>query len=367
MPQPADKRFVMEDKLTTELALKAPIADPTFTGTVTSGSGGINIPNGSILLGSGGITAASGSVVVGDSVLGSKIRGTSTSPASSADVAISSGSTSGVHIGIGNSVIAALNNTTPSQLNLNTAGGDVVIGNATTNTTLLGNFIPPRGYLLVDRLEYTSSPANFTKATYPWLRAIKVICVGAGGGGGGAALTAAGQNAIGASGSGGAYAETFITDIAGLASSVALTVGTGGTAGAAGGAGGTGGNTSFGTLCVAAGGGAGVAGAATAVGSFAAGTAAIAASSSTGDIIYPGGASSARQYVYAGSVMRPIAGNSTVSPNGIIAAVVTTTSTGTTPLGYGAGGHSGVNAASQATAVVGGAGAPGIMIVELYA
>jgi hypothetical protein len=316
MTQPASKRFVMEDKLTTELAtvnasinLKAPIASPTFTGTVTAGT-----------VNAGGVSVSS----------------------------LSSSST----------------------LNLQTTSGNVSIGSAGATTSVLGTFIPPRGYMLVERFEYTTSPAAFTKATYPWLRAIKVICVGAGGGGGGAALTGAAQNAIGQAGAGGAYAETLITDIAGLASSVTLTVGAGGTAGAAGGTGGTGGDTSFGSLCIAKGGTAGGAGAATAVGSFAVGVSSVAAASSTGDIIYPGVASGVRQYAYNASVVRPLPGGSTVSPGPLTTpAVVTTTSAGTTPgTGvYGVGGFPGVNAASQGTAIAGGAGSGGFMIVELYA
>jgi hypothetical protein len=46
-------------------------------------------------------------------------------------------------------------------------------------------------YNLVQTLYYTSS-GTFTKASYPWLRAIKVKVQGAGGGGGGCATTAAG-------------------------------------------------------------------------------------------------------------------------------------------------------------------------------
>jgi hypothetical protein len=91
------------------------------------------------------------------------------------------------------------------------------------------------------------------------LRAIRVRVQGAGGGGGGAAATSAGQTSVGAGGGAGVYSESFITDIAGLASSVTVTVGGGGTGGVGGGAAaGSGGNSSFGTAVVANGGGGGL-------------------------------------------------------------------------------------------------------------
>lgn len=106
-------------------------------------------------------------------------------------------------------------------------------------------------YLPVQTL-YVTASTTFSKATYPWLRGMRVRVQAAGGGGGGAAATAANYS-VGGGGGGGGYAEKVITDIAGLASSVAVTVGAGGTAGA-GSAGGTGGSSSFGTAVVATGG-----------------------------------------------------------------------------------------------------------------
>ena len=83
-------------------------------------------------------------------------------------------------------------------------------------------------YRYVDTVYFTSS-GTFTKATYPWLRAIRVRLVGAGGGSGSttATLNATGDSSTAGGGGGGAYAESFITDIASLASSVTVTVGTG--------------------------------------------------------------------------------------------------------------------------------------------
>lgn len=305
MPQPANKRFVMEDKLTTELALKAPIASPTFTGTV----------NATTVTASGTVSAAT--------------------VTASAYGAISASSV--------------------------TTSGDVIVNGELTS----------RGYRLAERFIYKSSPANFTKATYPWLRAIRVVCVGGGGGGGGAATTGASQNAIGCCGSGAATAETFITDIAGLGASIAIVVGAGGAGGAAGNNSGVdGGDSSFGSLCVAAGGAAGTGSAATGIGTYGGGINAKTAASSTGDIIYLGTGSGIRQYLYAGFVTRPYFGGSSVSPGHRAGQVVTSAGFGGTAPdadSYGVGGGGGINAQNQGTARTGSAGSDGLVIVELYA
>jgi hypothetical protein len=101
---------------------------------------------------------------------------------------------------------------------------------------------------------YFTSTGTFSKATYPWLKAIKVKLVGGGGGSSGCEALSAGSG-----GGGGGYAESFITDITGLASSVTVTVGTGGAGGAAGlsGDASAGGTSSFGSLVSATGGGGG--------------------------------------------------------------------------------------------------------------
>jgi hypothetical protein len=364
MTQPANKRFVMEDALTTELASYAPLADPTFTGTVTSGIVDATEFSGVNFTATGDVTASTGNVTA------SKLRATSTSGSTSSDAALITGDPGGDHIGISAVGISAMSDeTTNSTLSINTGGGNVSIGDATTTVTINGE-LTARGYRFVSRFVHTTTPAAFTKATYPWLRAIRVICVGAGGGGGGAALTGASQNAIAQAGAGGAYAETFITNIAGLASSETLTVGAAGTAGAAGGAGGLGGDTSFGTLCVAKGGTAGGSAAASALSLFGNGAAGVAASSSTGDIVVPGGSSETRDNAYAASVSRPRPGGSFLFPHPQVqASITTTTSAGFSPgTGvYGVGGFGGINAQNQAAAVAGGIGSGGIMIVELYA
>lgn len=359
MPQPADKRFVMEDKLATELALKAPIASPTFTGTVNAGAVSV-----SSLSSSGNITTSSGTSS------SSKLRATSTSSSTGGDAAIITGDPAATHIGISQAGISAMSDaTTNSTLNFNSGGGNVNIGDSTTTVTINGE-LTARGYRLVSRVQYVTSPAAFVKADYPWLRAVRVICLGGGSGGAGCVATAASQNSIGQAGSGGAYAETFITDIAGLAASVTLTVAAGGAAGAAGATGGAGGDTSFGALCVAAGGPTTAAGTATAVGAFGTGDPPASSTSSTGDIVYTGGASAPRHYAYAASVLTPLPGGNTLFPSALTAAGPNVTgSSGFSPgnFVYGVGGFPGVNAQSQATARTGGAGGGGLMIVELYA
>jgi hypothetical protein len=112
------------------------------------------------------------------------------------------------------------------------------------------------GYLYAGTRYYTSS-GTFAKADplntgNIGLRAIRVRLVGGGGGGNGARAKA--RNAGGAGG-GGAYAESFITDIAGLDASVTVTRGSGGTGGDTSAAtGAAGGESSFGALVVAGGG-----------------------------------------------------------------------------------------------------------------
>jgi len=107
----------------------------------------------------------------------------------------------------------------------------------TSNGASAPTWSSPTGYSFVNRL-YFNSVGSFTflKSNYPYLRAIKVVCVGGGGGGGQTDyFGSAGEAAAATGGSGGAYAERFITNIAGLSASVPIVVGDGG----AGGVGGT--------------------------------------------------------------------------------------------------------------------------------
>lgn len=222
------------------------------------------------------------------------------------------------------------------------------------------------GYRYVSSVTYTSS-GTFTKATYPWLRAIRVRVQAAGGGGGGAPSIPTGQVACGKAGAGGVYAEKFITDIAGLASSVTVTVGAGGAGGAAGNnAGGTGGDSSFGSLASAAGG--------TLGGTIdytyppnLPGVSVPGPTNGVGDLVIPGGDSTSAVAPSVSFVRGGDGGDSFMSTAQAGVTVVASGSNGRPGKLYGGGGTAGANAENQATARSGGAGANGIVIVELYA
>lgn len=111
-----------------------------------------------------------------------------------------------------------------------------------------------RGIAYVQTVTFTSS-GTFTKATYPWLKTVRVMLVG-GGGGGGSIVDSSGTNrGYAGGGASGGYSEKWIT-VASLGTSETVTIGAGGTGGASGGAnnGTDGGDTSFGSHCSATGG-----------------------------------------------------------------------------------------------------------------
>lgn len=220
------------------------------------------------------------------------------------------------------------------------------------------------GYRLKQVLKYTAN-GTFTKASYPWLRAIRVKVQGGGGAGGGSVATGSGVNSEGGGGGGGGYAESFITNIAGLASSVAVTVGAGGT-GVTGGGGNSGGTSSFGTAVVATGGSGGGAKSASAVAGFGV-SGGSGGEGTAGDLLIFGGGGQAG----IGSATIGIGGaggNSFLGGGAWGQASGATGGGGNGPAGenYGGGGGGALgNQSSSARA--GGAGAPGIVIVELYA
>jgi len=173
MPQPASKRFVMEDKFTTDLALKAPIASPTFTGTVTAGAGGITVPSGNITLTSGNITASAGTITA-NTVAGASVNSTGNVGAdyevaagtrlrsygdilaetrilsnsataitnSSTAHAVQAGPGTGLNVRLGNdgtnAAVQAVNNGAYSALNVNSLGGTVNVGSSSTTSNILG-------------------------------------------------------------------------------------------------------------------------------------------------------------------------------------------------------------------------------------
>jgi hypothetical protein len=208
-------------------------------------------------------------------------------------------------------------------------------------------------YNLVQTLYFTSS-GTFTKATYPWLRAINVKVQSGGGGG-------TGQGANGGSGQGGGgggtYGEKFITDIASLDASITVTRGDGG-AGGVGGFGSNGGTSSFGSIISATGG----------TSPTTSGTGGVTGSVTGGDLEFKGSGgvagSDAQGYLIPGG-----AGGSSYLGGGAPGARNRATNHGQSGFNgssYGGGGGGSAGNGTHA-ALNGGNGAPGIVIVEIYA
>jgi hypothetical protein len=219
------------------------------------------------------------------------------------------------------------------------------------------------GYQFAETVYFTSN-GTFTKATYPWLRAIRVKVQGAGGGGAGVGATGAGVVAVGQNGAGGAYAESFITDIAGLSASVTVTIGAGGAGGAAGGNdGAAGGNASFGALVSANGGSGGQQfGGITPYQTLAPMGR---QPTATGDFTVAGRISEGTHLINVGRVLTAAGGGSFLG-DGATPLNTTTGANGTNGI-RGGGGVSAVNCENQATTRTGGSGGDGMVIVELYA
>jgi hypothetical protein len=221
-----------------------------------------------------------------------------------------------------------------------------------------------RGFRLVQTVTFTTS-GTFTKATYPWLRAIRVRVQGAGGGGGGVPATGANQFAVASGGDAGGFAESFITNIAGLDASVTVTRGAGGAANSAA-DGGAGGSSSFGTVVAANGGSGGrylsspVAEGTTSV---AAPSSSVAANGTAGDRLISGGKGlpGVGTSRFAGLQTGGAGGNSVLAPGGR-GGVQNSGDVG--QLGSGGGGAA---RSQDSVAVAGRAGGNGIVIVELFA
>jgi hypothetical protein len=198
------------------------------------------------------------------------------------------------------------------------------------------------------------------------MRAIRVRVQAGGGGGGGAAATTSLQMSSASGGQGGNYAEAFITNIAGLSASESVTVGLGGAGGAAGNnSGAAGGVSSFGTLVTANGGREGIGSAAGAFPRIRTSHAAEQGTSGA-DVAYVGRAgfpgwavdglfiAGNGGYSFLAPESQTTLGGNTSSRNG---------PAGIVPGGGGSGGGNG----PDRTAVFGGNGAAGIVIVEVYA
>jgi hypothetical protein len=211
---------------------------------------------------------------------------------------------------------------------------------------------------------YFTSSGTFTKATYPWLRAIRVKVQGAGGGSGGCATTGAGEASGGGGGGGGGYAEKFITDIAGVSASETVTVGSGGAGGAAGNnAGSTGGTSS--AFSLSATGGAGGSGGPAATFDTVVINPGLAGAGSGGDLNIDGDDGPAG---FATAINRafPSGGGRSVLAGNQARGVVGSTASGSAGNDFG-GGAQGSACAQNQTQQAGAAGGNGIVIVELYA
>ena len=204
---------------------------------------------------------------------------------------------------------------------------------------------------LVEIVTFTAD-ADFEKGDYPWLRAVRVRVVGGGGAGGG---TPANLDTAGGGGAAGAYAESVIAASA-LDPSEAVTIGEGG-------AGVSDGNGIDGTASIAFGITAGGGG-----GGFT-NAAAVESTASGGQINVPG--SSGGVPVVVGSGFREQVGGSgganvlagSIRPNA--GSAPGTSFDGLPGLFPGGGGSGAISRSGSAQA--GGAGADGLVIVELYA
>jgi hypothetical protein len=210
---------------------------------------------------------------------------------------------------------------------------------------------------------FTSS-GTFTKASYPWLRAVRVRVQGGGGAGGGAQTTASNEGSGGSGGAGGNYSESLITDIAGLSASVSVTVGAGGT-GVSAANGNAGGASSFGGIVSANGGNAGQLAARSTVTRHQVGGAS-ATSGSIGDLQLSGD-SGMSFYFSAFDFLRGVSANGGNSQIGVGGIARSGAGDGISGIIYGGGGSGALNPSSNATSRTGGAGADGIVIIELYA
>jgi hypothetical protein len=217
------------------------------------------------------------------------------------------------------------------------------------------------GYTYVTSVYFTSS-GTFTKASYSYLRALRVRMVGGGGGSGGTASTSGIQRAFSGHGGGGGYAEKFITNIVGLSSSETITVGAGGAAGSAGANdGGTGGTSS--AFGVSATGGTGGAGAAAVSSGQVTRNGGAGGTGSGGDFHITGGDAEHRWsdtaplagYLAGVSVFSMPAAASSLIGNATVAAHL-----------YG-GGAPGINSNVGQSAKAGTVGADGIVILDLFA
>ena len=202
---------------------------------------------------------------------------------------------------------------------------------------------------------------SFVKSDYPWLRAVRVRVQGGGGGGG---RTDGVINTGAAGGGGGVYAESFISDLSTITDPITVAVGGGGAGGTSVGAGtgGTGGASSFGSLVVASGGLGGGRG----FGTGRSGGPNDIATSGAGDVVIAGGSGHPCFFQNTDVTTGPFGGAGGASRLGNGSRYTLPNNNGAVGVGAGSGGGGASNGGS-AVLRNGGAGAQGIVIVELYA
>ncbi|QFP95415.1 hypothetical protein SEA_MAKAI_23 [Arthrobacter phage Makai] len=250
----------------------------------------------------------------------------------------------------------------PGRIQLAT-NAEAIAGTATDRAITPWNLANLVGYRFWQTIKYTSS-GTFQKATYPGAKMIRVRVQAGGGSGGCAATASTGNNSKGAGGGGGGYAERILY-MENLAASETVTVGAGGASTTTVGAGNTGGTSSFGTLCVATGG----------IGGQTATNQSLMVNAvggeggigTTGDILIKGGAGGPG-IGYATLGTGGTGGNSvmgggadgTATPSG------GGNQNGRTGGNYGGGGGGAMANAGFSGTAPSGAGAPGIVLVDVY-
>ena len=264
-------------------------------------------------------------------------------------------------------IIAATGDNTPARVAV--GANDTVLVADSAATAGVKWAAPNYGLREVIYVTPAMSPYTFTKASYPWLRAIRVHVVGGGGQGGGAPTTTASQASSGGGGGAGGYAQRWFdaTGVAGLSASLTVTAGAGGSGASAGAAGNNGNPSSWNT-----------AGTGTIVTAGAGGGGSVLAASATFPLIQNqtnGGTATGGNLnvlggdggwnfnggVGASQVAGGAGGNGVFGAGGA-------GSRGTTsgqPGGIGAGGGGSARSGGL-SAVAGGAGGDGIVIIELY-
>lgn len=276
------------------------------------------------------------------------------------------GPDSGLNLAMDQNEIQARNNGAASTLIIQADSGNTAFnGNAadpTTNTVDMKANLIVQGALTVGGV----TPGNVTQQVFTtsgtWTkpagaRAVRFQVQGGGGAGGGGPATGAGAVSAGAGGQGGAYAESTIAAST-LTATVAITIGAGGT-GVSGTTGNSGGTSSAAAYVSAAGGAGGpIIGASGSVGASNGGGG---AQAMTGDVQVDGSGGGAGVRLGTSS-MGGHGGNSFLGGG---AKTCGSNAQGDPGGNYGGGGAGSARNQSQ-SAIAGGAGAPGIVIVTTY-